>query len=104
MRGNPEEPPADLLGGRLLEYAVLADRVPYSGHSYLYVDGKELGPVPRLALSQLAEAEVLLAHCDDGWEVLGVAGYPSVVQAKKRAERIYPGVSACWVAAEGASG
>jgi len=94
---SDEGPPADYLGGRLLEYAVLDKRASYSGHSHLFVGGKELGPVPRLALSQLPEGEVLLAHCDDGWEVLGVAGYPSMGRAKRRAERIYPGVSACWV-------
>lgn len=101
MANSAEKPPAILFGGRVLEYAVLDQRAAYSGHSYLFVDGKELGPVPRLAICQSAQGEVLLAHCDGDWVGLGVAGgYGSVAQAKKRAERIYPGVSACWVAAQ----
>src|SRR5262249_17431985 len=99
MSSEPSGPPGILFGGRVLEYAVLDDRAAYSGHSYLFVDGKELGPVPRLAICQSAEGEILLIHCDDEWAVLGVAQFASIAEAKKRAERTYPGVTACWVSA-----
>ena len=46
---SPQKPPPLAAGGRLLEYAVLDERATYSGHSYLFVDGNELGPVPRRA-------------------------------------------------------
>jgi hypothetical protein len=81
-----------------IKYALLEGPVRYSGHSCLFVDGKELGPVPRLAICQSRdEPDVLLFHCDEAWEVLGCSGYASVAEARERAERIYPGVSTCWI-------
>jgi hypothetical protein len=98
MTEHSQEPPPVLAFTRVLEYAVLGASVRYSGHSSLFVEGKELGPVPRLAICQpFDEAEFVLLHCDDEWEVLGAAGYASLAEAKGRAERIYPGVSACWI-------
>lgn len=41
--------------------------------------------------------EVLLLHCRRNWSIVGMAGYPNVPEAKRRAERIYPGISAKWV-------
>jgi hypothetical protein len=98
MTVDPLEPPPVLAATRVLEYAVLDDTVRYSGHSSLFVGGKELGPVPRLAICQEAEtAKVALLHCDDEWQMLGVAEYASVADAKEKAERIYPGVSKRWI-------
>jgi hypothetical protein len=98
MTADPLEPPPVLDAARVLEYAVLDDSVRYSGHSSLFVDGKELGPVPRLAICQeSANTKVLLLHCDDGWKTLGVAEYASTAEAKTGAERIYPGVSKRWI-------
>ena len=84
---------------RVVAYAVLTSDVRYSAHSYLFRDGKEVGPVPRLAICQaLGKTTFTLCHCDDEWDVLGVSGdFESVGKAKARAERTYPGVSACWV-------
>jgi len=93
-----EAPPPVLGSARVLEYAVLDDKVPYSGHSGLLVDGKELGPVPRLAVCQrLGSAEVDLLHCDKHWDLLGVQTYPDVTAARARAERTYPGITRLWV-------
>jgi ClpX C4-type zinc finger protein len=94
------KPPPVLDSARVLEYAELDSSVGFSGRILLYVDGKELGPAPCLAICQnLREAEILLFHCDLDWTVLGTGGYATVADAKSRAERIYPGVSACWVEA-----
>ena len=93
-------PPPMLNSARVLEYAILDESVSYSGHSSLFVDGKELGPVPCLAIGQVKnDTEVLLLHCAGDWTVLGTAGYPSVSDAKKRAEGIYAGVSTRWIEA-----
>jgi hypothetical protein len=90
-------PPPVITGARVLEYAVLAQPVTYSGRSGLFVDGKELGPVPCLALCQnLDDQVILLLHCDRDWHALGAAAYGSTAEAKSKAERIYPGVSARW--------
>jgi hypothetical protein len=84
-----------------LEYAVLDDSVGFSGRTLLFVDGKELGPAPCLAICQKLKAtEVLLFHCDSDWTVLGAGFYAAVSEAKKRAERIYPGISPCWIDAQ----
>jgi hypothetical protein len=100
MAQTPPNPPPVLANARVLEYAVLGKNVSYSGHSSLFVDGKELGPVPCLVICQSFDrAEALLLHCDRDWNVLGLAGYTSLAEAKQHAERIYPGVSAHWTKA-----
>ncbi len=98
-RTLPKPPPA-LDSARLLAYAVLDESVSYSGHRLLFVDGKELGPVPCLAICQVSDGSgVLFFHCSDDWTVLGAAEYKSVAEAKNRAERIYPGVTSLWIEA-----
>lgn len=98
MSKHPNEPPPVLASARVLEYAVLTSSVRYSGHTSLFVGGKELGPVPRLAICQsLGETTFMLFHCDDDWNMLGISGHASIAKAKARAERIYAGVSACWI-------
>lgn len=98
MTEHSNEPPPVLAFARVLEYAVLTSSVRYGGHSALFVGGKDLGPVPRLAICQpLSETTFTLFHCGDDWDVLGSSGYASVAEAKARAERIYAGVSACWI-------
>jgi len=99
MTDHSNEPPPVLLCARVVEYAVLTSSVRYSGHSFLFFGDKEVGPVPRLAICQkLDETTFTLFHCDDEWEVLGIAANDaSIAEAKARAERIYPGVSECWV-------
>lgn len=95
---RPSKPPLTLADARVVEYAHSDHGVSYSGHSSLFVDGVELGAVPRLALCQTAkDDEVLLLHCDREWNVLGVAAYKSVMEAKTKAEHIYPGISALWI-------
>jgi hypothetical protein len=99
-----ENPPPVLGNARVLEYAILDESVKYSGHSTLFVGKpdqglKELGPVPCLAIAQeLKTGEIMLLHCDEKWEVLGLGGnYDSVSQVKAKAERAYHGVSARWI-------
>lgn len=97
MRRASDEPPPVIDAARVLQYAVLNESVKYSGHSMLFVDGKELGPVPCLAIGQdLKSTEVFLFHCNQDWMALGVAAYKSVAEAKKKAEWIYPGVATRW--------
>jgi hypothetical protein len=98
MKLTLPKPPPVLDSARVLGYAVLDESVIYSGHSSLFVNGKELGPVPCLAICQGSNGDgILLLHCSRDWTVLGVAEYPSVDEAKNRAERIYPGLSTHWI-------
>jgi hypothetical protein len=84
-------------GCRVEQYAVRPRRLTFTGHGLLFRDGKEVGPVPRLALGRLQDGEVILFHCDKRWNVKGAShGCPTVRAAKQRAERFYPGISAAW--------
>jgi hypothetical protein len=79
---------------------VLTDSVGYnSGQGLQFAGEKEIGRVPRLAICQDKTSPAFMVHyCDGDWSVRGIASYETVA-AKRRAERIYPGSSACWVAA-----
>jgi hypothetical protein len=97
---TPEaEPPPPALGcDRVLEYAVLDESLPFAGHGLLFTDGMEIGRVPRLAISVgRATSTVHLLNCDEDWNALGISGHDSIEEAKRRAERFYPGVSARWI-------
>lgn len=91
-------PPPILDGARLLVYAVIDDSVIYNSRSTLYVDGKLLGAVPRLAIGQPSDTEqVLLFFCDEKWNSLGMVECTSLADAQKRAESEYHGISKNWV-------
>jgi hypothetical protein len=91
-------PPPVLDCARVIEYAVLNESIGYSGRTLLFVDRRELGQVPCLAICADKEPPgVLLFHCNSKWTVLGCSGHDSIAKAKARAEGIYPGLSACWV-------
>ena|SRR5690348_3084191 len=93
-----ESPPSDLDGARVLAYACVDDEVTYTGRITLYVGGKLLGPVPRLAIAHnyYKPHDYLLFHCNSAWEVLGAAGYDSLAQAKEHAEVAFAGISRKW--------
>jgi hypothetical protein len=83
----------------VLFYAVLDESVVFSSRSSLYVDGKELGRMPCLAICEDNNDPnaVLLLHCERDWIARGCAAFKSVTEAQERAERSYSGVSARWV-------
>lgn len=85
----------------MLHYAVLDETVGFnSGHRSVFIGGKELGKVPCLAICQEKKAsKFLIYYCDSDWEPVGASEYDTVEDAKRRAERIYPGSSAKWVEA-----
>ena len=97
----PLDPPPPVLDmARVIAYAFVDDSVQWTGRQCLFVDGKELGPVPRLALAQNATGDltdVLVFHCDERWEVLGVSGGANLDEAKARTEHAYRGISAKWI-------
>lgn len=86
-------PPPVLSGCRVTHYALRSRRIAYSGHNNLFVDGKALGPVPCLAIADDRDSGVLLLHCGRAWNVRGIAGYDSLADAKRAAERSYPRIS-----------
>jgi hypothetical protein len=100
LREKPSSPPPIIcVNDRvLLAYAILDDSVGFNpGHGLLFVEGKEIGRVPCLAISQDKDSDkVMLYFCNWDWSLLGIAAQDSVTEAKKKAERIYPGLSRCW--------
>jgi hypothetical protein len=82
---------------RVLHYAVLDHEVHYTPRNAIYVDGIELGAVPRMAVVRnLSDADIMLFHCDDDWTCLGVSGHPSVEDALAYANRRYAGLAGKW--------
>jgi hypothetical protein len=94
-------PPPAVCSERILYYAVLDESVGFnSDHRSIFVNGKQLGKVPYLAICQEKKAsKFLIYYCDSDWEPVGASEYDTVEAAKRRAERIYPGSSAKWVEA-----
>jgi len=93
-RVTPSSPPPVLDCARLLHYAILDSGIEFSGQSLLFVDGKELGAVPCLAICEDKKTGgVLLFHCASDWSVLGCSAHESAFDVQARAERVYKGVS-----------
>src|SRR5213592_2805900 len=98
------KPPSVISGAHVLEYVVVAEPVRFTGNLNLYVDGERLGEVPCLAICRrLDDDELLLFHCDDDWNVLGIQAWntaedPAVTtdDVKTRVEKYYAGISSQW--------
>jgi len=86
----------------LLQYAILSGSVGFNaGHGLMFVGEKEIGKVPCLAICQDKHSQqIMLYYCGIDWSLIGIASYDSIAAAKKRAERIYPGSSDCWIEAK----
>jgi hypothetical protein len=91
------KPPLILDGAKVLEYAIVDGSVEYTGLGSIYVGGKLLGIVPKLTICQSYKAkDYLLFHCNETWKVLGIAGYASIREAKRSAEKTYKGITSKW--------
>lgn len=89
-----------------MAFVVVPDTAKFTGRLHMYVDGKRLGPVPRLAIVRpQREDSLLLLHCDDAWDVLGIQAWnaegveriTSVVEMVNQAENFYSGLREHWV-------
>jgi len=91
-------PPPVLHSARVLAYAFVDD-IEYRKSGSLFVDGKLLEKVPRLAICTNLGKDIgpMLFHCDEEWNPVGTSGAGSIGQIKADAERNYPGVSSRWV-------
>jgi len=91
-------PPPVLDCARVLRYVIIDKSIEFSGRSLLFVDGKELGEVPCLAICEEKKTgAVLLFHCTRDWTVLGCSAHESVTDAQVRAEGVYKGAFSRWV-------
>jgi len=99
--GTPDAPPPVLDMARVIAYAIVDDSIEWTGRQTIFVGDEKLGRVPRLALARDVSGElddVLIFHCDESWEVLGMTGAADVDAAKAITERAYRGITEKWVA------
>lgn len=90
-------PPPVLASARVLAYALVDATVTYTGRRKVIAAGRELGPVPCLAIArQLSGTDIVLLHCDAEWDVLAASTFGSVDDAKRRAEEGYAGLNRKW--------
>jgi hypothetical protein len=104
-KSESRTPPPAISGCRVIEYAFVEKPVGYSGRNNLYRltpttgESVDVGAVPRLVIAQplRGKREYYLLHCDRKWSDLGAhSGFKSLADARKRAERSYPGISKFW--------
>jgi hypothetical protein len=97
--GSKVKAPPPLLGcARVMSYAIVPDDIPFTGRDSLFVGGILQGRFPCLAIcEQLSDGAVLLLHCDEEWDAIGVAGGDQSANLKDLAEKNYPGISKSWV-------
>ena len=98
-RGTVAPPRITLNDRKLLFHAELDATVGFrEGHRLMFIDGKELWRVPRLAICSLkGSPKYALYFCDEEWRVIGGAIKDAVDDAKKRAEYIFPGSATKWI-------
>ena len=87
---------------RVLKYAALPRSIPFIEDNSMFVDSplRPLGRVPRVAICEHGDGEILLLFCDAAWGSLACATQKSVPHAKARVERMYPGSSKYWLNAK----
>jgi hypothetical protein len=106
-------PPAQIDGCNVLAFTSELGDLPFTDVLRLNVGGEWLGRVPRLAICEWDHRPILmLFHCDDQWNSLGVQGWErpdpmrprTVAEVMQRAERYYPGIAGRWILTEKADG
>jgi hypothetical protein len=91
------KPPPVLSCSRVLCYVHIEKSTAYRGRTLLFVDGKELGRVPCMAICEENRTDgVLLFHCSRNWKVLGMSAHKSITTAKEKADWIYPELRKHW--------
>ena len=92
-----ETVPALIDCARVLHYAIAGEGVRYTPKGKIFTGGVELGAVPRLAIVRnLADDEIMLLHCDEGWASLGVSGKGTVEDVMVHANARYEGLAEQW--------
>lgn len=89
-------PPALQSGTRVTHYALLDRSVGFNGRARIFIGGKLLGRVPRLAICLDEDGAWVLAHCGRTWNVRTAFAYASLADAQAAAETRYPGSASRW--------
>lgn len=99
-------PPAQIFEDTdVIAWAAVPDSARFTGRLHLYCGEERVGRVPHLAICrQRSDDNLLLVHCDDTWEPVGlqawnapgVARILTVEAMKAEAERFYEGLMSSW--------
>jgi hypothetical protein len=90
------KPPPIISNCRVTHYAIRDGGIPFVGRTHLFVDDKELGAVPCMAIAEGRRHRGVLFYCTRNWNCKGVVPYDTTQEAKRAAERNYPGLSLKW--------
>ena len=100
------QPPAQIFEDTdVVAWAEVPASARFTGRLHLYSGEERVGRVPKLAIcSQRNEEGLLLVHCDESWEPVGlqawnapgVARIMTVAAMKAEAERFYEGLMSSW--------
>jgi hypothetical protein len=89
--------PPIIAGARIIESAIIDERVTLTGRTVRFLGGRPPGTAPRLAIGiDLTGGKTRLMHCDDEWNTLSASDHDSIEAAKQSAEEVYSGVLANW--------
>jgi hypothetical protein len=101
MTSAVSPPPEEIDSVRIHVYAAIDEDVEWRGRiggPIVLVDGRLVGPVPRLAIGLNYDGkDWLLLYCTADWESLAAVGSSSFDDAKARAEQEYRGISSKWI-------
>ena len=95
------QPPRELGGATVLEYAVMAEGLRPTGATEHRVSDEVIGPAAGLAICRYESdsSGVYLFYCDAAWNVRTDTWHATVDDAKAQAEYEYEGVSKHWSSA-----
>jgi hypothetical protein len=84
--------------GPSLHYAHVPRSVRFVNRGRFWSNGRLVKRAPRLVITQdTVEQGVDLCFCNSRWRILHAIAATSVAEAKREAERFYPGLSSHWV-------
>ena len=84
--------------GPTVHWVSVPTSVPFRNRGSLWLGDKPLRRQPNLAICQDRVRKCFdLLFCDRRWHIRGATTAQSVVDAKRTAERFYPGLSPHWV-------
>ena len=90
------KPPPLIDNCRVTHYAVRDRSIPLVGPTRHFVDDKELGAVPCLAIAEGRSGEIVLQYCNRRWVAKGFSVWETLERAKANTERNYPGLMKKW--------
>jgi hypothetical protein len=96
MKTDKSAPPPVIDAARVIVYATMDKSVTHTGRLHLFVGGRRLGKVPKVAICKNLASELkgyLILFCNSKWESRGVVVKPALKEAKQAAESYDAGIA-----------